>query len=158
MPDTPPLITTPLDPGPLEDDALRLALTQFAPHPIHQVPSCFFTIIDKTTSAEAGNINLRLGWDENLTRYAGHIGYGVHEPFRGHRFAARSVLLLAPLARRHGFTHLWITCNPDNLASRRTCEHAGATFVDIVDVPPESVYYNRGIRQKCRYRLDLYPS
>ena len=149
------IITTPLDPGPLEDEDLRLKLTEIAPHPIHQVPSCFFSIIDKTTNAEAGNINLRLGWDENLTHYAGHIGYGVHEHFRGRRFAARAVTLLKPFARRHGFTHLWITCNTDNFASRRTCDHAGAQFVEIVDVPPNSVYYTRGIRQKCRYRLDL---
>lgn len=155
MPDTPSLITTLLDPGPLEDDGLRLALTGFAPHPIHQVPSCFFAIIEKATNAEAGNINLRLGWDENLIRYAGHIGYGVDPAFRGRRFAARSVMLLMSLARRHGFSHLWITCDPDNAASRRTCDHAGAALIDIVDVPPDSVYYARGIRQKCRYRLDL---
>jgi predicted acetyltransferase len=149
------IITTPLDPGPLEDADLRLMLTHYAPHPIHQVPSCFFSMMDNSANAEAGNINLRLGWDENLTQYAGHIGYGVHEPFRGRHVAARAVNLLKPLARRHGFAHLWITCNPDNLASRRTCEYAGAHFIEIVDLPPGSVYYARGIRRKCRYRLDL---
>ena len=34
--------------------------------------------------------------------------------------------LLLPLARRHGLQTVWITCNPDNWASRRTCELAGA--------------------------------
>jgi tagatose 1,6-diphosphate aldolase len=63
--------------------------------------------------------------------------------------------LLLPLARRHGLKDLWITCNPDNLASRRTCELAGAEFVEIVDLPANSGMYRRGDRQKCRYRLDL---
>lgn len=112
-------------------------------------------MIDRANGAEAGNINLRLGWDDNLTLYAGHIGYGVHEAFRGYRFAARSVLLLRALARLHGFCHLWITCDPDNIASRRACERAGAAWVETIAVPGNSVYYARGIREKCRYRLSL---
>jgi tagatose 1,6-diphosphate aldolase len=60
-----------------------------------------------------------------------------------------------PLARRHGLYALWITCNPENVASRRTCELTGAEFVEIVDLPPESDMYERGERRKCRYRLDL---
>lgn len=152
---TPSITFEPLPVDPLHDRGLALPLASFGPHPIHRVPTYFFSMTDTATGAEVGNINLRLGWDDNLRLYAGHIGYGVHEAFRGRHNAARSVTLLRPLARQHGFRHLWITCNPDNLASRRTCELAGAELIDIVDVPLDSVYYARGIRQKCRYRLGL---
>lgn len=50
---------------------------------------------------------------------------------------------------------LWITCNPDNIASRRTCEVARADFAGIVDLPPETDMYEEGERQMCRYRLEL---
>jgi tagatose 1,6-diphosphate aldolase len=60
-----------------------------------------------------------------------------------------------PLARRHGINPLWITCNPDNHASRRTCERLGATLVEIVPVPVGHTLYQRGEREKCRYRVDL---
>jgi tagatose 1,6-diphosphate aldolase len=30
---------------------------------------------------------------------------------------------------------LWITCQPDNLASRRTLERLGAEYAGILDVP-----------------------
>ncbi|MBC7926102.1 MAG: GNAT family N-acetyltransferase [Bryobacteraceae bacterium] len=103
----------------------------------------------------AGEINLRLGDTESLRLYGGHIGYGVRSRYRGRRFAARSVKLLLPLARAHGMRELWITCNPDNLASRRTCELAGAEFVEIVDLPSYLDMYREGERQKCRYRLAL---
>src|SRR5215204_4797163 len=73
----------------------------------------------------------------------------------GHRFAERSCRLILPLARRHGFDTLWITCNPDNVASRRTCERLGAELVGIVDVPPDNDVYERGSERKCRYRLAL---
>jgi tagatose 1,6-diphosphate aldolase len=103
----------------------------------------------------AGSISLRLGHSEYIEKYAGHIGYGVEPIFRGHRFAARACQLVFPVARRHGFRSLWITCNPENVASRRTCEIVGGALVDIVDVPPMIDLYREGDRQKCRYRVTL---
>lgn len=50
-------------------------------------------------------------------------------------------------------SELWITCNPDNRASRRTCELAGAALMEIVDLPSNSDMYLEGDRQKYRYRL-----
>jgi tagatose 1,6-diphosphate aldolase len=105
-----------------------------------------------------GEIHFRVGTDEKLQRFAGHVGYTVAEDARGHRFASRAIRLLIPLAKRHGLTELWITCNPDNAASRRTCEQPGAVFVEIVDLPVESDMYARGERRKCRYRIDLQSS
>ncbi|HEY7119909.1 MAG TPA: GNAT family N-acetyltransferase [Tepidisphaeraceae bacterium] len=102
-----------------------------------------------------GGLNLRVGHTENLEMYLGHIGYGVYPPARGRHLAARAVRLLQPLARRSGINPLWITCNPDNVASRRTCELAGGTLVDTVPLPAEHPLYHRGERTKCRYRFDL---
>jgi tagatose 1,6-diphosphate aldolase len=151
----PVISTNPLDPGELRDRDLRLELIEFKPHLVHLVPSYHFRMVDLKTGEESGSINLRLGWDENLLLYAGHMGYGVHGAFQGRRYASRSVVLLKPLARQHGFEELWITCNPDNVASRRSCELAGAEFVETLDLPETSQYYARGMRQKCRYRLSV---
>ena len=144
-----------LELGVLLDGDLRLVLNFFGPHVKHQVPAYHFKMVQAESREEMGNINLRLGWNENLVMYSGHIGYGVNERFRGRGYATRSVKMLMPLARRHGFAELWITCNPDNPASRKSCEHAGARLVDIVAAPPESRWYALGVRQKCRYRLEL---
>jgi RimJ/RimL family protein N-acetyltransferase len=103
----------------------------------------------------AGSISLRIGHSLNLDRFLGHVGYHVLPPARGHHFAERAVRLLLPIARAHGHDHLWITCNPDNIASRRTCERLGADYVDIVSVPRDNSLYNQGDRQKCRYKLML---
>ena len=150
---SPDISTRQLDPGRLQDRGLRLELAEFSPHVVHLVPTYHFRMIDAETEFEAGTINLRLGWDDNLILYAGHIGYGVHEAFRGRRYASRSVVLLKALARRHGFSEMWITCNPENLASKRSCELAGAEYIETVDVPETSQYYARGIHHKRRYRL-----
>lgn len=103
----------------------------------------------------AGTLSLRLGDDDDLVQYYGHIGYGVFPPARGQHYAERACRLVLPLAKRNGLNTLWITCNPDNLASRRTCERLGATFVDTVAVPARHALFERGEHAKCRYRLSL---
>jgi predicted acetyltransferase len=99
--------------------------------------------------------HLRVGSTPHIERYAGHLGFSVHEAHRGHRYAARSVALLGPIAKEMGFASLWITCNPENMASRRTLELAGAEFIEIVDVPPDFIIFQSGHLRKCRYLLDL---
>lgn len=141
--------------GELEDGDLRLEFVDFAPHPVHKVSAYRFRMVNAQTGEEFGNINFRIGSSRHIELYAGHIGYSVHPPHRGHRYAARSVRLLMSVARRLQFEALWITCDPENQSSRRSAELAGATLVEIVDVPQECIIYQSGHQSKCRYRLDL---
>ncbi|MDP9174296.1 MAG: GNAT family N-acetyltransferase [Planctomycetota bacterium] len=104
-----------------------------------------------------GGIGLRIGNTYDVVMYYGHIGYHVYPPARGRRYAQRACRLLLPLAARHGINPLWITCNSDNLASRRTCEGLGGTLVEIVTVPDDHPLYQRGDKDKCRYRIEVDP-
>ncbi|MEZ4861891.1 MAG: GNAT family N-acetyltransferase [Caldilineaceae bacterium] len=146
-----------VDPGRLVDGDLILELIERDPgDPVLEfVPTYRFRMSLTHRAVEMGRIELRIGNHQRLVMYGGHIGYRVHREYRGHHYAARSVRLLLPLARHHQLGTLWITCNPDNHASRRTCELAGLEFVEIVDLPPDIDMYARGERQKCRYRLKL---
>ncbi len=103
----------------------------------------------------AGGISLRVGNSRDLEQFAGHIGYHVYPPARGRHFAERAARLLVPLVHFHGLSPVWITCNPDNGASRRTCERLGASYLETVDVPITHPFYGRGEFQKCRYRWDV---
>lgn len=101
----------------------------------------------------AGTIALRVGHGDDLVRYLGHIGFSIIPPARGRRIAARATRLLLPLAKLHGLHEVSITCNPDNVASRRSIELAGGRYVNTVDVPPRHPLHARGERQKHRYVL-----
>lgn len=140
---------------PLVDDELALDFKGFSEHRALKVPAFHFRMVRTDTRQEAGYINLRLISSDLLLRYVGHIGYGVDELHRGRHFAARSLRLLLPFARVLALEAIWITCNPDNLASRRTCELAGAELVDIIDVPLNTETFRAGAKQKCRYLLRL---
>jgi predicted acetyltransferase len=139
--------------APLQDDELTLELASLRSHPIHKVPTYYFRMIHRDSKEELGDINLRIASSPLIEFYAGHIGYGVHPASRGHRYAARATRLLIPLARELHLSPLWITTDPDNIASRRSCELAGAEFVEIVDVPATSIIHRDGHPKKCRYRL-----
>src|SRR5579883_1343019 len=138
----------------LSDGDLRVVLASFEEtHPFHKVPAYAFRLVHRETGEDMGHLNLRVGRTPHVERYAGNIGYSVHEPFRGHRYAMRAVQLMVPVARRLGIDPIWITCDPENGASRRTLELAGAEFVEIVDVPPDCGIYKSNHPRKCRYRL-----
>ena len=145
------------EPGILQDDTLKLVLrrTYRGSRSLGLAPNYAFDMKHTDTGEHMGEIDLRLSNSHHITHYAGHIGYGVVGAFRGHHYAARACRLLLPLAKLHGLSPLWITCNPDNVASRKTCEHLGATLTEIVALPPNSDLYQRGEREKCRYRIDL---
>ena len=146
-------LRAPVVPGELRDGDLKLEMADYAIHQWNKVPTYFFRMIRADSGEELGRINLRVGSTTHVERYAGHIGFDVTAAHRGNRLAARSVQLLIPLARQLGLDPLWITCDPENKASRRTLELAGAEFIEIVDVPHDCCIYKSGHPRKCRYRL-----
>lgn len=146
-----------LEPGRLTDDDLSLHLVEKVPgRPGTMFVSTYvFEMRHTDTLAKIGTLSLRAESNDYIVMYLGHIGYRVDEAYRGRRYAARSCRLILPLARAHGLNPLWITCNPDNWPSRRTCERLGAEMVEVVALPKDSEMYQRGERHKCRYRLTL---
>jgi predicted acetyltransferase len=144
-------------PGNMEDRELELVLNQMqdAQASLWQVPAYLFHMRHRASGKRMGNINLRIGNTERILLYTGHIGYGVDPAFRGNHYAERACRLLLPLAFQHGMTELWITCAPDNLASRRTIERLGAQFIETVDVPDDYPLPEGTIRQKSRFRIAL---
>lgn len=101
-----------------------------------------------------GACELRIGHNDNLY-YGGNIGYGIEEEYRGHHYAGKACLLLFELARKHDLKYLIITCNPDNYASRKTCEYAGGELLEIVKLPEDSDMREKGEVEKCIFRFAL---
>lgn len=97
---------------------------------------------------------MRIGHNEN-TKYGGNIGYEVFKEFRGNRYASKSCRLLFIQAKKHEMDKIIITCNPDNIASRKTCEYSGAELLDIVNVPSWHEMYKTGRRKTCQYLVEI---
>jgi len=141
----------------LTDGEIELILRekQQAPPGEGYVPQYHFDVRITGKTEPIGTIRLRVGDTERVVKYAGNIGYEIDEEYRGRRFAAKACNLLKRVALDHGMKTCWITCRPDNLSSRRTCEIIGATFVEIVDIPEDYDMYQRGNKRMCRFRWDI---
>lgn len=99
---------------------------------------------------EMGRISYRNGESQPLYYY-GHIGYHIDQPYRGHHYALRACRLLAEEIRMSGKTSVVITTDPDNLASRKTCERLGCLFEREAEVPGELCRKFDISRKKVRY-------
>lgn len=72
-----------------------------------------------------------------------------------YHFAGKACLLLFELARKHDMQYLIITCNPDNHASRKTCEYAGGELLEIAELPKDNDMRDKGETEKCIFRFRL---
>jgi predicted acetyltransferase len=121
------------------------------------LPSYRFRILETATGLHVGRLNFRIGRSEQVYLF-GHIGYEVYPEFRGHRFAYHACVAALELARRHNMNEIIITCNPDNIASRKTLERLGGTLLEIALVPPEHEMAKEGDREKCIFSFDPFAS
>lgn len=145
------------DVEPLRDGDLWVLLDNKFPGDLNRnyVPAYEFNLALDAGRIKIGYLQLRIGSTSDLLLYAGHIGYGVDEPYRGHRYAARACQLILPLAREHEMREVVITCDPSNNASKRTCELIGANYIETVPLAEHTDMYKAGDRFRCRYLVHL---
>lgn len=145
-----------IDPGRLTDNDLELVLTKQIPaDPVaKRVPYYEFEMRQPGSLTAMGSIRLRIG-PEDILYYAGNIGYEVKEEYRGKHYAARSSLLILPLARAYGLEAAWLTVNPHNTPSLKTCKIIGARYIETVRLPKSHEMYGKSDYYRRRFRRDL---
>ena len=136
-----------------EEILLRLEKTCEARPEKQWVPAYYFSICLRD-GTKIGHCDLRVGHNDRLY-IGGNIGYGIDEAHRGHHYASEACKLLLDLARKHHMGYVIITCDPDNMASRRTCELAGGKYMETAAVPEWHNMYEEGMRRVRVYRFEL---
>lgn len=139
----------------LKNDEIQLLLEKTADgdEKRNWVPAYHFSICSPG-GTKMGICDLRIGHNDNLY-YGGHIGYTVFPEYRGNHYAGKACLLLFQLALKHNMDYLYITCNPDNYASRKTCEYAGGKLLEIAELPEGNDMRDNGEFEKCIYKFTL---
>ncbi len=140
----------------LSDGEIDLRLLKLVPPDLEKKhsPSYHYEIYLHQTSTLIGSIRLRIGSDESLY-FPGHIGYHIFEEYRGHHYAYKACLCIKCVALSHELETLWITCNPDNIASKKTIERLLATLVEIGPIPVTHEMYLKGETHKCIYEWKI---
>ena len=78
-----------------------------------------------------GRISLRHTLTPWLREFGGHIGYAVRPTARGRGYAKAALGLMLPVAAARGIDPVLVTCDEDNVASRRTIEANGGVLEDV---------------------------
>jgi predicted acetyltransferase len=89
-----------------------------------QVPATF--LVAKVGGQMVGRVSIRHHLNPSLRLVGGHIGYSVRPRFRRNGFAGEILDLALIEARNVGICEALLTCEADNLASRRVIESHGA--------------------------------
>jgi|GEM_PF-1552594 len=79
----------------------------------------------------------------------GHVGYEVRPKFRRRGLGAAMLKKFIPILRDMNFVQVLITCDEDNLASRKVAESAGARYAGLFSPADAS------LAAKMHYVLDL---
>ncbi len=107
------------------------------------VPGWFFVAEDE--GRIVGRLSLRQELNAYLRDFGGHLGYGVLPEYRGRGFAG--AMLREGLARLRavGTETALLTCDEDNVASRRVIESEGGRFLGFFPGEEE------GAPRKCHF-------
>lgn len=117
-----------------------------------EVPTLLFDIYVISLDRIVGRVEYRFESGRDLSYY-GNIGYVVYLPYRGSSYAYKATVKLMDLikTRYPEITEIYITCNPENIASQKTIEKLGMEYVGRVDVDKKHELYRYGDKRKDIY-------
>ena len=109
-------------------DWLLAQAQEDSPRPEGHVPST--TLWWAEDDEYLGRLAIRHRLTPYLLEAGGHIGYDIRPSARGRGHATAMLMAALPVAGELGIESALITCDADNIASRKVIEHAGGVLED----------------------------
>lgn len=110
---------------------LRAEKYEETPRPAGYVPSTTLWWINGPQFL--GRLAIRHQLTPTLERKGGHIGYDVRPSARLQGHATAMLQSALPIAKELGIGKALITCDTDNIGSRKVIEKNGGEFIDEID-------------------------
>lgn len=129
----------------VDEECARIHHENIAPY---RVPETIYWLVEDDEFI--GRLELRHELNDHLLEVGGHIGYSIRPGRREEGYGTRILRAGLEKAREADLDRVLLTCDPDNVASRKIIEKCGGQFEDRVDVVREGVEYH-----KLRYWIDL---
>jgi predicted acetyltransferase len=107
---------------------LRDQAIQDAPRPAGLVPST--TLWWVSGQEYLGRLAIRHRLTPSLLDYGGHIGYDVRPSARRRGYGTAMLAEALPVADKLGLDRVLVTCDHDNIGSRKVIEANGGVFED----------------------------
>jgi len=110
------------------------------------VPGSDFWLIDNNEFI--GGLALRHELNENLLKMGGHIGYEIRPSKRRQGYGTEILRLGLEKAKKLGLHRVLVTCDKDNIGSKKIIEHNGGIFENAIEIEGDPV-------KKLRYWIDI---
>ncbi len=111
-----------------------------------RVPNADFWLID--SGEFVGRLNLRYELDADLLKFGGHIGYEVRPSRRKQGYGTRILHLGLEIAKAAGIHKVLVTCDENNIGSKKIIEHNGGQFENAVHIDGSTI-------KKLRYWINV---
>lgn len=118
--------------------------------PAGYVPDTAYFLFETTQYEQkiVGRISIRHQLTPHLLNIGGHIGYGILPFARKRGLATYMLKEFLPIAKSMGINPVLLTCDENNVASRKVIEAAGGQLENKFDPGPDQV-------KKLRYWINL---
>ena len=90
-----------------------------------------------------GRVSIRHRLTDYLERIGGHVGYGVIHSYRRRGFATEMLKQAISVCFSLKINQILVTCDEDNIGSRKVIEKCGGVFENITDYPELEIQKRR---------------
>jgi predicted acetyltransferase len=122
-----------LQPGQLFDEYLQMIDDQRHGRELGDFVAATWLLAD-VDGAVVGRSSIRFELNDHLLVQGGHIGYAVRPPYRRRGHATEILRQSVVVARASGVGRVLVTCDDDNLGSRKAIEANGGVLENVVDI------------------------
>ena len=137
----------------LEEDYVR-------PLSEEKVPARTYFLIRENDNRIVGMINIRLALNEKLSKFGGHIGYGIRPTERGKGYNKINLYLGLKVCDEYGIEKVFMDADLDNSASWKTMEALGGyrinEYFDNENSHCMVVGYNIDVKESLEKYKDVY--
>ena len=103
---------------------------------VGKCPGITFLLIRDSDNKIVGTINLRWNLNEEMLKFAGHIGYGIRPSERQKGYNEINLYMVLKEAKRLGLEKVMLGCGVYNIASNKTIKRLGGVL-ERTEVDPE---------------------
>lgn len=111
-----------------------------------KVPGSDFWLVDNNEFI--GRLSLRYELNENLLKVGGHIGYEIRPSKRRQGYGTEILRLGLEKARELDLHKVLVTCDEDNIGSKKIIEHNGGKLENAIEIEGDPV-------KKLRYWINI---
>lgn len=125
-----------------------------------RVPARTFFLVRENDNRIVGMINIRTALNERLSKFGGHIGYGIRPTERGKGYNKINLYLGLKVCDEYGIDKVFMDADLDNPASWKTMEALGAErikeYYDDENAHCMVVDYNIDVKKSLEKYKCLY--